>query len=620
MSATNIVISDRAFRPAVFRASTLNEEARSIDVIWSSGATVKRWSYSEGDYLEALDMTPSAVDLGRLNAGASFCDNHQQDTMASRLGAVVPGSARIEKGLGVATIVLSTSTAGEQILADLRAGLPLPISVGYRVSAYEKSEGDEASLPTFTATRWEPMELSAVVIPADPAARARSEPAEGLRHSVPIIVRRAESAAGQLEPEMSDNAETLERTRAAEIMTLSENHNIPLRLARKAVAEGKTLPEFREMALDHKRKEQSKTEIFSIAPMGYDASERSLTERMSDVISGRISRAHKPADDARSLVGLSVPELARRSLEARGTGTAGMAPNQLVERALNTTSDFPAALAMAGQRELVKAYGATPSGLKSIAKATTARDFRPKVNVILAGGGQLLKVNEHGEYRRASFVEGTETYGLSSFGRIFGITRQALVNDDLGVFADLPARFGRAATEFEVSFLANVLEANGKMGDGKAVFHADHKNLAATGSTLSVTSLSAARLAMRQQVDANGDLVSIVPKYLIVPAALETAAEQLLATITATTANDVNPFGGKLELIVEPRLKSATAWYLSADPQQFPSLEYAHLEGEEAPRLDQRVGFDVDGMEFKVALDFGAAIVDFRGLFKNPGA
>ncbi|WP_143078219.1 Mu-like prophage major head subunit gpT family protein [Devosia psychrophila] len=202
---------------------------------------------------------------------------------------------------------------------------------------------------------------------------------------------------------------------------------------------------------------------------------------------------------------------------------------------------------------------------------------------------------------------------------MFGITRQALTNDHLGVFADLAARFGRAATEFEASFLASVLEANGKMGDGKAVFHVDHRNLAATGSALSVTSLSAARLATRQQVDANGDLVSIVAKFLIVPAALETAAEQLLATITATTANDVNPFGGKLELVVEPRLKSATAWYLSADPQQYPSLEYAHLEGEEAPRLDQRVGFSIDGMEFKVALDFGAAITDFRGLYKNPG-
>lgn len=617
MSATSIEIAARAYAPARVTPQSVDVEARTVELIFSTGAPVKRYSWDEGFYMEELSMDPASIILDRLNAGASLLNSHNQGDMQDRLGAVVPGSAKVERGMGICTVQISRNPEGERLMVDLRDGMPLPISVGYKIHAYEKREGDENSLPVYRATSWEPMEVSAVAIPADFGAHARAN-SEAQRTAVPVILRRAEGAVGELEPLMTDNAETLERTRADQIMTISENHSIPLRLARKAVTEGKTIAEFREMALDHKRKEQSKNEIFSIAPQGYDSNERGLAERMADAMSGRISRGHKVSEDARAFVGLSVSELARRALEARGTGTSGWSANELVQRALHTTSDFPLALNTVGQRELARAYAATPSALKAIAKATTAKDFRPKVNIILQGGGTLLRVNEHGEFKRTSFVEGSEAYGLSTFGRIFGLTRQALINDDLGVFADLPARFGRAATEFEATFLATVLESNGRMGDGQPIFHASHRNLAATGSALSIESLSAGRLALRQQTDAAGDLIGIAPKYLVVPSTLETLAEQLLATIAATKTSDVNPFASQLTLIVEPRLKG-NAWYLAGDPALYPSLEYAHLEGQEEPRLDQRVGFDIDGVEYKVALDFGAAVTDYRGLFKNPG-
>lgn len=617
-----IEIADRGMRSAEIRSNSLNAENRTIELIFSTGASVTRWSWDEGQYLETLDMSPEAVNLDRLNAGASLLDSHNQSAMGNRLGAVVRGTARVEGGKGYCVVQLSTSPAGQQILDDLEQGMTLPISVGYRVTRYEKTEGDENSLPIYRATKWEPLEVSAVPVPADFGAQARADE-NPPRNVVPVttIARRAEGSAGQEHiMTTADSAETLERSRADEIMTISDNHNIPLKLARKAVSEGKTVVEFREMCLDHKRREIDKNYINPIAPHDRGYSDMPLSEALADAMGARVSRGFKPADGAKPYIGLSVAEMARRALEARGINTGGMSPNQLVERGLHTTTDFPMALNLAGSRELAKAYEAAPSGLKAIAKKTTSRDFRPKATIVLAGGGQLLRVNEHGEFKRASFVEGVESYALSSFGRIFSISRQALTNDDLGIFSDMPGKFGRAANEFEANYLATILEANGRMGDGIEVFHASHANLAATGSGLSIASLSAARLAMRTQVDVNGDLVTIVPKFLIVPPALETTAQQLLATIAPTTTAEANPFSGALELIVEPRLKSATAWYLAGDPAQYPCLEYAHLEGEEGPRQDQRVGFDIDGVEFKIALDFGAAILDHRGLYKNPGA
>lgn len=617
MSGATIEISTRAFAAAEVLPASVDVAARTVEVIFSTGAAVKRWSWDEGMYLETLDMAASSVDLGRLNGGASFLDSHDQSGMASRIGAVVPGSARIEAGRGLCTVKLSTARNGQQILDDLAQGLPLPISVGYRVHQYEKTEGSGDALPTYRATSWEPLEISAVPVPADAGAHARADEAQ--RHAVPIHNAGAPGLENRtMTTTPAAEADTLERARADKITAIAERHDVPMRLVRKALADGTSEAQFRELVLEDMRKRQDKDAIFSIAPQHGEVNERRLDERLADAMSARISRGFEIKQDVRAFVNLSVPELARRALEARGTGTAGMSSNQLVERALHTTSDFPMALNTVGQRELARAYAATPSALKAIAKGTTARDFRPKASIILQGGGTLLKVNEAGEFKRTTFVEGGEQYGLSTFGRIFGITRQALVNDDLGIFADMPGRFGRAATEFEASFLTAVLEANGRMADGQPVFHTSHRNLAATGSALSIDSLSAGRLALRQQTDAAGDLIGIAPKYLIVPSTLETLAEQLLATIAATKSSDVNPFASQLTLVVEPRLKG-NAWYLAGDPALYPSLEYAHLEGEEGPRQDQRIGFDIDGVEFKVALDFGAAITDYRGLYKNPG-
>ncbi len=614
----HITISDRAWVPAQVRAAPTESGDRAFEVVWSTGAPVKRYSWDEGYYMEELSMDPKHIRLGRLNAGASFLDTHDQGAMASRLGAVVPGSARIEGGKGIARIFVSTSPAGEQLLADLRSGMPLPVSVGYKTHAYQREDGEEdgeegGKLPTLRAIDWEPMEISAVPIPADPGAMARGE--ETSTTTVPIKAR-GEAAAR----EKTMSTEDIAHQRADQIMNFSTQHKVPMKLAKRAIDEGKTLAEFRSMALDAIIAEQDRTPTFSVAPSYNGRSDVPLANLLADAMTARIDSSFKPTNGADEFVGLSVAELARRALEARGTGTRGMSQSDLIQRALHTTSDFPTSLTLIGDRQLQKGYAAVPSGIKAIARKVTHRDFRPKANVVLAGGGSLLKVNESGEYKRTTFVEGVEQYALSSFGRIFGITRAALINDDLGVFADLPARFGQMASQFEASFLTTLLEANPKMGDAKAVFHVDHKNLAATGSALSVTSLSEARLAMRKQVDLAGDLIALAPKYLIVPSALETVAEQLLATTTANTPGDVNPFSGKLTLIVEPRLKDQTAWYLAADPDQFSGVEYAYLEGQEGPRLEQRTGFDVDGTEFKVAEDFGAAILDYRGLFKNPGA
>ena len=156
------------------------------------------------------------------------------------------------------------------------------------------------------------------------------------------------------------------------------------------------------------------------------------------------------------------------------------------------------------------------------------------------------------------------------------------------------------------------------MADAKTVFHADHGNLL-TAAALSVDALSAARLALRTQKGLAGEPIAVAPKFLVVPAALETKAEQVLATQAAATVDDVNPFAQRLSLIVEPRLTDNKGWYIAADPAAVPSIEFSYLEAASGPQIDTRHGFDVDGLETRVRVDFGAGFLDHRGIVKNPG-
>lgn len=159
------------------RSESFNEEDRTVEIIWAAGATVKRYSMDEGYYMEELSMDPKHIRLDRFKSGMSLLDTHASDSMANRLGTVVPGSVRIAGGKAYATVRLSRKQAAEDLFQDLKDGHPFPVSVGYRVHKLERREGRAGTLPTLKAIDWEPYELSAVPVPADGGAHSRAEAA-----------------------------------------------------------------------------------------------------------------------------------------------------------------------------------------------------------------------------------------------------------------------------------------------------------------------------------------------------------------------------------------------------------------------------------------------------------
>ena len=590
-------------RHADLAPSSANRDDRTVEVIWSTGAPVRRRDMV-GPYVERLSLAPEAVDLSRLQ-GASVLDAHRQAAVRDVLGSVQ--SAAVDGKRGTALIRFSSRPEVEPLWQDVLSGILRHVSVGYSIE--EWAESTESGARVLTAVRWAPHEISLVPTPADPGAHIRMEthmtdtttpspPETQTRAAINTEIRSIARIAG------------LDQSWIDSQIDAAADPDTARRAAFEALA-SRSAPTIRS--------EQVRVE------MGESHDDPALRARqMGEALYARINPRHQLSDPARRYAYATPVDMAKELLTLRGESTMALSPASLVTRALHTTSDFPIILGDTVGRVLRDAYQAAPSGIRRLGRQTTARDFR-SVNKIMLGEAPLLeKLNEAGEIKAGTMAEAREAYKVETWARKIGITRQVLVNDDLGAFADLARRMGQAAAETEARILVTLLETgNGNgptLSDGKALFHADHGNKAGTGAAISDATLSAARLALRTQKGIEDRTIRVTPKNLLVPPALETTAEKWLATIAPATAADVNPFSGAMSLVVEPRLSSATRWYVTADPGEIDGLEFAYLSGNEGPQVESRSGWDVDGVDIRVILDFGAGFIDHRGWFMNAGA
>jgi phage major head subunit gpT-like protein len=339
--------------------------------------------------------------------------------------------------------------------------------------------------------------------------------------------------------------------------------------------------------------------------------------------------------EGRDFSGMRLDRMAEEYFTQAGMGkrVRGLSPDRMAEFTLirsraisggHGTTDFSSILANVADKRLRQAYDASPSGWKAIATRSSATDYKPMSRVQLGEYPALTKVLPGAEYEKGTIGESGETYSIAKYGKRIAFTREAMANDDLSAFDRLPQLAGRAAMELENDLAWAIITDNAAMGDGTALFHADHGNLeTGGGSALASAGLTAARLAMRLQTGINGQRIGVTPRWLIVPAALETEAQELTTNFNPVTSGGVNPFMSAFEgIIVEPRLDadSATAWYVAAAPAQLDVLEYAYLQGNDGPMIETREGFEVDGLEMKVRHEFGVAALDHRGILKNDGA
>lgn len=319
----------------------------------------------------------------------------------------------------------------------------------------------------------------------------------------------------------------------------------------------------------------------------------------------------------------SLFEMARASLVDRGISVATMGTKAMLVGAAftHTSSDFGNILSGSAEKAMLRGWENSGETFTRWAKRGSLSNFHTAHRAGMGGFPAMPKVREGAEYQYVSTDDRAAPIVLATYGGLFSISRQAIINDDLSAFNEVPARMGRAASRTIGDLVYAVLIDNAKFTDGKALFHADHGNIGTTGA-MSPDLLSEARHAMRVQTDSQGNPLNISPAFVIVPAALEGVASQILNSTSVPGAEFnsgiANPAGGMGELVVESRLdkSSARQWYVAA-ARGSDTVEVAYLDGVDQPYLEQQTGWTVDGVSFKARIDAGVAPLDYRGLFRG---
>lgn len=430
-----------------------------------------------------------------------------------------------------------------------------------------------------------------------------------------------ETPAVDVEAERKVAAET-ERTRITEIQTITRDLGIDEKLADEKIKDGTTLEEFRKFAIETKAANDNKNKTNNHNIEVGDMDQREL--RMKGVESALLNRFKKDKYELKTegaeFRHNSLVDLGRRFLEAEGVNTTGMSTVQIAERSLHSSSDFKEILANVANKSLRDAYAEAPQTFMPFTNEVEVNDFKEISRTQLHSGAQLSKVNEKGEYEHTTLSESAEKYSIQTYGKIIGITRQTLVNDDLGAFTRIPGMMGAKSRSLESKLIWAIITSNPQMADGFNLFSTEHGNIG-TG-VINVANVNIGMSKMMLQKDLDDELIDIMPAYLAGPSVQGATIKQFLGATVPSQDGEVNPFKGDLEPIIERRLDASSAlqWYMMANKSMIDMIEIARLSGEAGPVISQKEGFEVDGLKLKVRYDFGAKVLDHRGFYRSTGA
>lgn len=352
-------------------------------------------------------------------------------------------------------------------------------------------------------------------------------------------------------------------------------------------------------------------------------------------------------DNANEYNGKSLPELAAQCIVAAGGSIRGLSKDGIARKVLAsmTTGDFPLLLSSTAGKALRAAYEGAPSTFQLWCGIGEVSDFKAHPRIQMGSFNSLPTKPEGEEYAFGQVNEEAESITAVTKGRVLRMSREMIVNDDLGAFTKRAQMLGRAArrtvNEDVYTLLTSGAGNDGPtMSDTGQLFNTTaittaggHANKSATSDAVTVASIAAGRAAMRKQrakgatVAAPGELLNVMPRYLLAPVGKEDIIWAVLnSTSDPSSSNSAKRNYVKdvaqLVLVTDPLLDgvSATAWWLAADPMDAPLIEVDFLDGNQTPFIDEAVNFLTDALDLKVRLDYGLAAIDYRAGWKNPGA
>jgi hypothetical protein len=302
-----------------------------------------------------------------------------------------------------------------------------------------------------------------------------------------------------------------------------------------------------------------------------------------------------------------------------------------LEAAFSSVS-LPGILSNVANKVLLEGFLTMDDTWRKIVKIASCSNFQQHTRYRMNGMFKFEKVGPDGEIKHGRLGEQQFSQQLETHGIMFALTRQMIIDDDLGAFADIPRGIGVGAAEAINDAVWNCILANANQKDGNPFFGDVHKNLM-TGpdAKLSIDGLTGAEIKFAEQERVPGRPLGIPPKIILVPVTLKVVAEMLMKSLTVNESTDPNkpkpvnnPHAGKYEVVSSPYLSSKaitgnsiTAWYLFADPLRLPALEVAFLGGQDRPTVERAdADFNTLGVQFRGYIDFGVKEQDWRGVLK----
>ena len=607
----------------------VDTDSRTVELSFSSETPYGRWF---GD--EILCHDEECINLERFNNGlGTVLFNHDRDAVVGHIEKVW-----LEDNRGKALVRFDTDEQSETIFQKVQSGTLQGVSVGYAINRYEVLEDEDTKStngrftgPAYVVTDWEPLEISIVSVPADPTVGV-GRSAEEIHTSIDtqedntrmdqeknleVQEVKSEPVETGITQEDLQKAMEQERKRTSEITAMFRDFDVEG--ADEAIVLGKSVEEARAMVMDQLRARNAGVSV----KMGEAESDKFRAAAQDAVLMAAGIPVAEPAVGAQELRGHSMVELAREALQREGL-KANFGDNmELARAAINSTSTFPAIMSNLANKSVMVGFNEAETTYQIWAGKGSNRDFKEAARVALSEAGTLELVPEGAQFKQDSFGEASARTKVATYGKLFSLTRQAIINDDLGLFSKIATKYGSAAKRLVNKMVYAQLTGNVKMQDNVALFDSKHGNVAGTGEALSVKAIAKAITAMRRQKGITDEAtLNITPKYLVVPPELEVTAYQIVnstAAVDGVNSGVVNPYKGRFIVVADAELTDPDAWYLVADATQHDTIEVTYLNGVETPRLETRQGFDVDGIEYKVAFDCGVSALDFRGLYKNAG-
>lgn len=602
---------DLLTREAPIRASSWNAERRTFELVLSAGSSVERFD-SAGAFDEVLDlrgaMAPPLLPL---------LDNHNRFSLDGRLGEV--SNVKLVRGELIGLARLSRhSPMAQRVAAELGDGVKFGVSIGYRVTAWAERMNQRTKRREKVATAFEVLEASLVAIPADQVATTRSftimEPETTTTPPPPVTVPAAASTTAQ--------AQTM--TRAAinvEIRSIASTAGLGDAWANQQIDNEAQLDAVRAAALAAMA--QRSAAANSIRSTGATiitdhTDPVAIRSAMADALAHRLAPAVcKIEGRAIEYRGSRILDMVGELATANGDRLNLRDQDALLQRAVgaHSTSDFPLLLAAAANKALLAQYQVAAPTYRKWAARKPFVDFKEHQFLRVGDFPAFKEIAENGEVKYGSISENAEKVAAKEYGTGIAIGRRALINDDLSALSDFSSMIAQRAAVDENRIAYGVLKANAALSDGKALFHTDHGNKAASGSAI-VAGIEAAVIALRSQKSLDGLVLNLQPAFLVVGPSQEVAARQLLATILATKATDVNVWSGFAELIVDAEITDGR-WYLFSAPGSAPVVVYGYVGGAEGPQVRTERDFDTQAVKVAAGLDFAAGAVDFRGAYLN---